>query len=247
MVLTCTWLALGTNALNAETLFGSNNDSRITIALEAKAGPLQGMLPKGWTLVPFPSGALEGANTVVVLVDRFLARDAEGSPAGTPVFRGAALVSLGKQKDSEETRMFALGVYATDPEYDPYGNAAFADIRRSATLESSGTEPPYLTEAWTVALEDGGELSFDLSYRSGVPSWSTSDGYPYSNVNPDFYRIYKYDQLADLAMSAPLERSLNGDMTFDASIAELDGVFDGSERIVAVVVAPMYVRDVYLP
>ncbi len=231
----------------AETFVGSNNDSRVVVALQVYDDAAQSLLPEGWTLVPFPGGALEGANTLLVLVDRFLARDAEGNPASPSAYRGVALASLAKQDGSDEVRTFVTRIYATPAGYDPYGNTVPARISRSATIESAGNDAPTLGESWTVHPEGGGEMAFSLRYQSGTPSWSASEAMPYSNVNPEFHRIYRYDQLVDLAMSEPLGKPLAGEIALESSIAELAGMFDGNERIVAVIVIPMYVREVFLP
>ena len=70
---------------------------------------------------------------------------------------------------------------------------------------------------------------------------------PYSAVNPEFHRIYRYDQLADLSMSVALGRELNGDIAVKSSIPELSGMFDGSESLTGVLAIPVYVREVSLP
>ena len=67
---------------------------------------------------------------------------------------------------------------------------------------------------------------------------------PFSAASPDFHRIYRYDQLADLAMSDGLGRQLDGEVRFDASVPAL---LDGSEELKAVTVIPIYIRKVSLP
>ncbi|MDW4551325.1 hypothetical protein R5H32_18365 [Defluviimonas sp. D31] len=232
---------------NAETFVGSNNDARVVLALQANEAAVQAMLPEGWQLMPFPGGALEGANTLLVFVDRYLARDAEGNPADPASYRGVALASLAKAEGSDEVRTYVTRIYVTAAGYDPYGNGEAAEIRRSATLESAGTAAPKWAEEWTLAPESGGELTFTLRYQSGTPSWSASEALPYSNTNPDFHRIYRFDQLVDLAMSEPLGKALDGDMSLGSSVEGLAGLFDGSEKVVAAMVIPMYVREVFLP
>ncbi|MCW3783356.1 hypothetical protein [Defluviimonas salinarum] len=235
--------ALGSGrSANAESFAGSTNDARILIAFQADEAAVQAMLSVGWQSVPFPGGALDGANMLLVLVDRYLARDAEGNPSDPASFRTTALVCLAKGEGSEEER-----TYATAERYDPYGNGEAAEIRRSATLESAGTAAPKWAEEWTLAPESGGELTFTLRYQSGTPSWSASEALPYSNTNPDFHRIYRFDQLVDLAMSEPLGKALDGDMSLGSSVEGLAGLFDGSEKVVAAMVIPMYVREVFLP
>ena len=48
-------------------------------------------------------------------------------------------------------------------------------------------------------------------------------------------------------MSAPLGRALNGDLEISSSIPELAAMFSGDEKTIAVIVIPMYVREVFEP
>jgi hypothetical protein len=66
-------------------------------------------------------------------------------------------------------------------------------------------------------------------------------------VNPDFSRIYRYDQLVDLAMSQELGKPLDGSVSLSSSIPELSGIFDGSESLMAIMDIPVYTRQVFLP
>lgn len=238
---------LAVQAAGAETPIGSNVDSRIVVALEANSDAVQAMLPDGWSGVPFPEGPLSGANVLLITVDRHMARDAEGQAADPSTYRGVAMASLGKQDGGDTVRVYVTRIYATPQDYDPYGNAVLSSISRSASIESRDNDPARITEAWSVSPEGGGELTLDLSYVAGTPSWGADEAFPYSSVNPEFHRIYRYDQLVDLAMSEALGKELDGDISIQSSIGELGGIFDGSERIVGVVYVPMYVRDLYLP
>ncbi|MCU9850185.1 hypothetical protein OEZ60_19535 [Defluviimonas sp. WL0024] len=235
--------ALGSGrSANAESFAGSTNDARILIAFQADEAAVQAMLSVGWQSVPFPGGALDGANMLLVLVDRYLARDAEGNPSDPASFRTTALVCLAKGEGSEEER-----TYATAERYDPYGNGAAAEIRRSATLESADRTAPNRTEEWSVEPESGGELAFTLRYQSGTPPWSSSEGMPCSSTAPDVHRIDRYEQLVDVAMSGPLGMVLDGDKSLGSSVEGLGGLFGGSEKVVAAMAIPMSVREVFLP
>jgi len=102
-------------------------------------------------------------------------------------------------------------------------------------------------EVWSVKPETGGEINLSLSYQFGKPGWKSSKTMPYSNVDPDFYRIYKYQQLADLAMSRAIGRELKGGVSFKSNVSELAGVFNGSESLVGILTIPVYKRVISLP
>lgn len=238
---------LASQPVRAETFVGSNVDSRIVVALKVNDDAVQAMLPDDWSMIPFPDGPLGGANALLILIDRHIARDAEGKPLDPSTYRGVALVGLGKQDGSDTVRVYVLRIYATPEDYDPYGNAVRSEISRTAGIDSTGNDGAKVTEAWSVKPEGGGELMVNFSYVAGTPSWGSDEAFPYSNVNPDFHRIYRYDQLADLAMSEALGKTLEGEISVQSSISELNEMIDGSERVVGVVYVPMYVRELYLP
>ena len=71
--------------------------------------------------------------------------------------------------------------------------------------------------------------------------------FPFSAADPEFSRIYRYEQMVDLVVSTPLGKPSSGKYSLTNSIAELDAVFDGSQEIIAVMDVPVYFRKVYLP
>jgi len=78
--------------------------------------------------------------------------------------------------------------------------------------------------------------------------WSTGgESRPFSSENPDFFRIYRYDQLAGLAMNSAMGVTLDGTVSFSASGSDVDAIFDGSEALVSIVTIPTYIREIWLP
>ncbi|MCG6885449.1 MAG: hypothetical protein LJE62_16995, partial [Silicimonas sp.] len=224
----------------------SNVDSRVIVAMQFDEDAVQQYLPEGWTLMAFPGGAVAGANSLLIFADRFLAMGADGKPSDPPTYRAVAMASLAKSSTSDEVRTFVTKVFSTDERVDPYGNASLAQISRRAGVESSGSDEPRLSEDW-VLKAGGGELSLSLSYTSGPLSWTGRESQSFSNVDPSIHHINRFEQLSDLAMSAPLGKALNGDMTIESDIPELESLFGGQEQTIAVIVIPMYTRDMFTP
>lgn len=245
-IVMCVFSVAGMRQAGAETLISSNVDSRVIVAMQFDDAAVQSLLPEGWTLSPFPGGALAGANTLLIFADRYLAMDANGDPAEPSSYRAFAMASPARSATTDEMRTFVTKVYTTADGNDPYRNASPANISRRATVESGDTASPKLTEDWSLRAA-GGEMSLSLSYTSGAFAWWARESRSFSNVDPVLHHLNRFEQLSDLAMSVPLDKALNGDIEITSSIPELAEFFGGQEETVGVIVIPMYVRDVFDP
>lgn len=232
----------------AETAVGSTVESRVLLGFKANNTAIGDMLPKGWVPVTLPQGPVGGSNLIIALIDRHVILDANGEPADPSSGPTVAFLAYGRKDGAEGVRSFVIRVYEEPPLVDPYGNSVAADINRVAGYTDAGGGARTQSEIWTVKPEGGGELSFDLDYKVGALMWSTGgESRPYSALNPDFFRIYRYEQLAGLAMNAAIGRELDGTASFSSTDPDLAKLFDGSEDLVAIVSIPSYVREISLP
>ena len=237
-------LAYSGVSASAETKVGSNIDSRVVLAFQVEESKVAEMLPEGWAPLTLPKGPFAGSNLLMMFADRHLAMDPEGKPVPAHSTRFAALLAYGVSPEVKGARMFVTQTYELPPVASAYGNGIAASVDRTFGLEGEGAGPRTQRETWTVAAENGETFNLDLTYERGRMSWSSSEATPYSAANPDFYRIYRYEQMVDLIMSNALERKLNGEISFTASG---HSAFDGTEVIQAAIVIPVYVREVSLP
>ena len=240
-------LTLSPHAGAAETLIGSNVDSRVLIGFDANAEAVQGMMPEGWTSIAFPSGPLAGANLLLVLEDRRIALDAEGALADPAISRGTALLGLAAGNEGEGARLFILRVFTTNPNYALFEGAVMADILHATSTEGPANGGRARSETWQVAPANGGQMDVALNFTTGRPSWVTTEARPYSAADPEVSRIFRYSQLVDLVASSAVGKPLSGSFTFSSTIADLEGVFDGEEEMIAIMDLPVYVREVFLP
>lgn len=231
----------------AETFVGSNLDARVLVAVTAPNDGVQALLPEGWTSIPIPGGPLQGANILFVFIDSLLQRDPAGNALARPTRRAVALAGLGKQADGDDVRLYVMRIYTTTPDADPYGVNVAADITRTASVTGPANGARRASDAWQITVPGGGSLDFDLDYATGNRIWAGSEGFPHSASNPDFSRIYRIDQLADLVVSTPMGKPSSGDFSLTSSLADLGDILDGSEQIVAIIDTPIYVRDIFLP
>ncbi|WP_425049504.1 hypothetical protein [Psychromarinibacter sp. S121] len=238
---------VGSGPMRAETLVGSNVDSRVIVGMKANADGVQTFLPDGWSVVPFPGGPLKGANLLFVMIDSRLEMDPEGKPLTPASRRAVALIGLGKQVDGDAVRMFVLRLYTTSPDRDPYSNAQRAAIAREYAETGPADGKRDSSDFWRVIPEAGGKIVVRLDYMTGSRNWVSGETLPYSAAVPDFSRIYRYDQLVEVVMSQGMGKPMNGELKLDISVLELAEALDGTEEVVAVMDVPVYVRKVYLP
>lgn len=228
---------------NAEIPVGSTVESRMLLAFKVNDQAAQALLPEDWRLLTLPKGPLAGANLLVVFIDKHLSRGPDGKPLDPYSSRTVAIVNYGVKAGVKGARMFVTQVYETPPVVNPYENSITATISRSASVDDAKNHK----ETWSIKPETGGEINFSLSYQSGKPGWKADVATPYSNKKPDFHRIYKYEQVADLLMSKALGKELTGEISFQSSVPEMAGMFDKNEQLIGVLAIPVYVRDVFLP
>jgi hypothetical protein len=235
-------------AAMGETLIGKTIESRVVLAFKVADAGVQPALPDGWVPFTFPKGPVAGANLVVAMIDRHAMVPAEGEPDPAMTGPTVAVMAYARKDGVEGIRGFVTRVFEEPPMVDPYGTSVPADIDRTAGYTDKGGGVRRQTESWTVRPEAGGEMSVDLSFDVARFNWSTgNESRPYSAVNPEFHRIYRYDQLVALAMSEGLGLELKGTVDFNATGPDLAGLFDGSEELVTIMAIPTYVREVSLP
>lgn len=231
--------------LMAETPVGSNIDSRVVVAIAANSTAVNEMLPEGWSSFAFPAGPTKGANFLALFIDSVLEMDPEGAPLTPASRRAVAFAGLAKKDDA--VRLFVMNYLTTLPEVDPYGVGSGADISRVKTLSGPANGARESTDIWTINTPDGGEMTLSLDYTTGNRGWTSGELFPHSAVNPDFSRIYRFQQMGDLVVSTALGKPSSGTYAIKSSIAGLADVFDGTEDIITVIDVPVYVRDVLLP
>ncbi len=247
MALAALLVVMGKTAF-AETRVGSTVESRVLLGFKVDDAAVGNMLPEGWMSVTLPKGPVGGSNLILALIDRYVILDADGKPGNPSSGPTVAFLAYARKDGVEGVRGFVTRVYEELPVVDPYGNSVTADIDRVSGYMDAGGGDRTQTEIWTILPVGGGELKLDLDYKVGGFGWSTGgESRPYSSENPDFFRIYRYDQLAGLAMNAAMGRELNGTVSFTVTDPDLATLFDGTEQLVSIISIPVFVREISLP
>jgi hypothetical protein len=231
----------------AEIFVGSNADNRVTVALRVGQEAVQSWLPTPWQSEPVTAGPFKGANLIVLFIDRLFNQDSAGKPAAGGTFRLAALKAPAKHSQTGESASFVLKVYGPHEGPGPYKNSFKAMVRREAALNVADLEPGTGSELWEVRDSEGGILKFRMDYQRALPVRTKGEDRPHSNIDPNFFRMYRYDQLLDVVKSIPdsIDRVQNYQLR--VTMSELSGLFNGTEKLVGITISPWYGRQTFLP
>jgi hypothetical protein len=229
--------------------------ARTMIALQGNAAALRRRLPSGWELAPYAGTDLRGtmltgANMLVPFHEVYAIRDA-GRAAGLSQVSYVPFLSQARNPASGQLAHVHWHLYTEDPDGVPgkYRDAKLARITRSQIFSKEQRGSTRVTEAFS-AVADSGEIHLSLTYQQGgMLAWVSADvpNLPiYAAQDPHIVRWYKEDQVFDIVRSDPRGINRVADISIKA-VGELADVFDGSERVVAVVIQRPYVRQVYVP
>jgi hypothetical protein len=236
-----------TNFAQAETLNESALFFRIYVAFKVDQKAAQAWLPDPWKAVSVPKGPFKGSNLWVVFDDRFLSQDGEGNPVYGGTNRPAILVAFAKHPQTGEVSVFVLRVYRFTDDPGAYKNGVKATVSREAKLQGTNMEPGTGSEVWKVQDSAGGILEFRMDYQRAVPNRMKKELKVRSNVEPDFFRIYRDDRTSDIVKSIPAGIDRVHNYQLRVTMSELSKMFDGSEQLIGISVNPCFVRQVFLP
>lgn len=229
-----------------EKLVGSNVDVRTTIAFKVSDAAVQQLVPEGWDISPPAAGPIAGSNVFVVLIDSFSNTGAEGSPAAP--FRGVVLAIPVKKKGAiPAVIMVVYGITAKEGVPGAYGNyvPGRASIERMERFSTDGKATA--DETWLFKTEDGNAVDVHVEYERGRMAQSKIEQQIHSGAKPEFFRIYRVNQVAEILRSTATGADRVSKFSFKATGAKLAPLFDGSERLIGIISTPSYSRTIFLP
>jgi hypothetical protein len=229
--------------------------ARTLIAVEANAAALQRRLPAGWELAPYAGDdlrgtSLRGANMLLPFHEVYALRNHNDPPAGLSQVSYVAFISQARNQATGALGHFHWFLYTEDPAGVPgkYRDGKLAHITRSQTFTKEQRGETQVRESFSAVADDG-EVKLSLTYlQGGMLAWSTAEkpNLPlYAAKDPSIVRWYQEDQVINIVRSDPLKIDAVSEMTLKVR-GELSDVFDGNERVVAVVIQRPYMRQVFV-
>ncbi|MEI9998170.1 MAG: hypothetical protein WDO13_02850 [Verrucomicrobiota bacterium] len=195
----------------------------------------------------------QGANFHVLLRNGQLTLfyDAAGNESVGGQDRGAVLFVYTENPETGEEGLRVVRTFSADPAFllGPYGNARLALVEAQQTASVSSPAGGDGLESWRIAdAEPGrGHLALLLRYAMGVPQRVRSTFRMYGGSDPAFFRTYRADRGMLPVRSVPLGLNRVGELHWEMKLTELAGVFNGAERLLAIIVEPWFWREVWMP
>jgi hypothetical protein len=230
--------------------------ARTMLAFEGNATALQRRLPSGWELMPYAGEdlrgtSLNGANMLVPFHEVYAVKSHDGKVVGQQQTSYVAFISQARNNATGEVAHIHWFSYTEDPTAVPgkYKDAELANVTRSQTFTKERQGETHVNETFD-AVAEGGEIHLSLAYeQGGMVMWVTADepNLPlYAAKDPSLVRVYQEDQVINVVRSVPMNVDRVSEFSLNVR-GELGDVFDGTERVVAVVIQQPYVREVYVP
>jgi hypothetical protein len=239
-------LLLTTSALAQEKHVSTDASVRTMLNFKAPASAVEKLLPAGWQVEAPASGPAAGANLRITFIDGVWAHDAEGKPqpaTGRNITVGVPV----KRQGTEIRGQMLFGGFTTGAAPGVYSVFAKSNTTSQRTFRTSADGVATVEEVWDAKSDGGDAIQYQLNYVRGVAAAEKIDVRIYSGAKPEFYRIYRYTQAADVVRGAGATPERVKSFTFKATGPKLAPLFDGTEQLVSIVALPYYSRQVYLP
>lgn len=225
-----------------EKFVGRGTENRTFLYFKVSAATLREFVPCNWQICPVGSGPAAGANLLTAFVDQMTSLDAEDKPLELMRYVLFEIPVGSAGTGSSAWVLFTglstggQGIYGTNLE-------ATAQVERRIQHGPSGSE---VKESWNLEADGEESVSLQLRFLRGPVSVEQVESRVYSQVRPQFSRIYRVEQAVDVVHPTG-ELGRLTQVAFKAKSAKLAPLFDGTEQLTAVVSVPAYARRIFLP
>jgi hypothetical protein len=232
----CALTALAFN-VGAETLVENGAETQFQLDLQVPDTALASFLPEGWKPNVAARGPAKDANLRAIFIDRITINGPDGKPVGkTGSNRLVYLVAPVKDPSGANVQLVIAGL-TEDPENapGPFGVYLPATTHTMQRSTSSGSGPIVESQDWVFAAATGERLEMHIKFERGAANRrGASDAKFYSAKSPDFYQIFRQEQVLDILRNAttnPPDRVK--EFSFKGSGGSYAKLFDGSEKVLS--------------
>jgi hypothetical protein len=237
-------LLVATPAVAQEKHVATDSSLRTILTFKAPAAAIQKLLPDGWEVDSPTSGAGAGSNLRVTFIEGVWGEDAEGKP--TPIARTITFGVPARKKAGEIGGLMLVGGLTTGAAPGVYSVYSKSTTSVQRTVRTGGDGVATVDEAWDAKGESGDVIQLQLQYIRGTAASGKINIRVYSGAKPEFYRIYRYTQAADVLRSPAGGAGRVKASTFTGFGPKLSGLLDGAE-LTSITALPFYSRQIFLP
>jgi hypothetical protein len=229
--------------------------SRILLAFRVDERALEQRVRPPWQFAPLPAFAALGLsgphqpNLALVFHDLLLDQDAQGQALADSGGRFVVFNIPAAKPDTGEHGLLHFRMFTGGAIPGRYRDARAARVRHEEHSVGAGAAAT-ITQSYQVDVTAGGTIDLRLSYQRGpllrlaairpnLPIWTTAD--------TRIVRVYQEDSVVEIVRNAAAGLDLAPELLFRSSVPELADLFDGRERLVAILSNPHYARKVFSP
>jgi hypothetical protein len=233
-------------AQDKEKLSSDDLEVRTFLAFKASDAVAQKNLPPGWELNSPAAGPSKGFNLGMTLINQTITQGPDGKALHARTY--IAFFAPAKKTGTDDAGpMVLIGFMGQDGAPGAYGayEPAKVTVERRQRTEADGKTS--IEETWEAKADDGSVLEIEVQFVRGMPARDKGDVKVYSAPKPGFYRIYRFEQAADVARSTATGIDRVSKFSIKATGPKLSPLFDGSQQLISVTSIPYYARSIYLP
>ncbi len=218
---------------------------RTLLAFKVPDAVVQKYLPPGFESNPVAAGPAKGSNLGITLIDYIMVQDPEGKSMPP---RNAVVINMPAKKTAtgEAVGLVFNGFTVSAGVPGPYGVFGPADITIDHAFHTDPDGKTVIKESWQAKGADGSALAVALEFIRGTPVRGKVEAKLHSAAKPDFFRVYRFEQGADVVRSSATGVDHVTNFSFKASGPRLAPIFDGNEQLIAITSVPHYSRTIYL-
>lgn len=229
--------------------------TRLLLGFIAEAAAVQRRLPPSWQIAPLAAFSAVGLpeehqpNLLLAFHHLLLDQDAQGRALTDFGSRFLVFDIPARHPDSGEAGLVHFHMFTGGAIPGRYRDAQPAQVTHDYHLveESASTSS---REAYQVHPEAGGLIEVQLAYQRGPLRRQTasSPNFPlWAAADPTIVRVYQEDSVLELLRNDFTGFNRVQDLVFRLSVPTLADLFDGKERLVAIISNPHYMRKVFSP
>jgi hypothetical protein len=229
--------------------------NRLLLGFIVNASAIQRRLPAPWRLASLPAfeaiglPAEQQPNLLLAFHHLLIDQDAQGQVLTEAGSRFLVFDIPASNPDTGERGLLHFLMFTGGAIPGRYRDALPARVKHDYQVVEDHTATT-IREAYQIQPEAGGLIEVQLTAQRGILRRQTASSPNFSlwsAVDPTIQRVYQEDSVMELLRNNVTGFNSIQELSFHAEVPALSDLFDGSERLAAVIANPYYMRRVFSP